>query len=80
MICVFMLNTVMLSVTNKPLMLSVVYAECHYAERHCGDCRGANLNSIELFQGKTGLNEKLVQMKIPRSFTIKLITVAINSE
>jgi hypothetical protein len=47
----------MLSVTNKPIMLSVIilcvmyaecpkqtlYVECHYAECHYAECRGAAL-------------------------------------
>jgi len=32
--------TVMMKVTNKPLILSVINAECHYTECHYAECRG----------------------------------------
>jgi hypothetical protein len=36
-----MLNVINAGVTNKPFMLSVIYAECHYAECRYAECRGA---------------------------------------
>jgi hypothetical protein len=51
---VIMLHVVMLSVANKPLMLSVIwlnaiilYAECHYVERHNAECHYATRHYAE---------------------------------
>jgi hypothetical protein len=41
MLRVIILNVIMLSVTYKPFLLSVIYDVCHYVECHYAECRHA---------------------------------------
>jgi hypothetical protein len=43
--------SIKLSATDKPVMLSVNYAECRYAECHYAECRGAFATAVKMLYG-----------------------------
>jgi hypothetical protein len=47
MLRVIILNVIMLSVTYKPFLLSVIYDVCHYAECHFAECHFAECHYTE---------------------------------